>query len=195
MATSSSPSGETQRRRVVGCATFDPAGAGFGCRVQPSSGPGRGLGVSNSDADVYESVKDDLIRYATVLVGPDAAGDIVSTVVLRVLAKRSLTELREPRAYLFRAVLNEARSLGRRMARSMPAMAPVQIEDAPNLLPEVTGAVLSLPVRQRAATFLVYWAGCSTREAAELMGVGQGTVKRYLSLARDSLREVLHVDV
>jgi RNA polymerase sigma-70 factor (ECF subfamily) len=163
--------------------------------VQPFPDPERGLGVSVSDAEVYESVKDDLIRYATALVGPDAAADVVSAVILRVLAKRSLTELRDPRPYLFRAVLNEARSLGRRSNRLLPVIDTAAMEDAPNLLPEVTGAVLSLPVRQRAATFLVYWAGCSTREAAELMGVGQGTVKRYLSLARNSLREVLHADV
>lgn len=73
--------------------------------------------MTASDAEVYESVKDDLTRYATALVGPDAAADVVSTVVVRVLSKRPLVELDEPRAYLFKAVLNEARRLGSRRSR------------------------------------------------------------------------------
>jgi DNA-directed RNA polymerase specialized sigma24 family protein len=46
------------------------------------------------------------------LVGPDQAPDVVSTVVLRVLKRRHLSDLENPRAYLFRSVLNEARSWG-----------------------------------------------------------------------------------
>lgn len=151
-----------------------------------------GLGVTASDSQVYESVKDDLIGYATALVGPDLAPDVVSTVVLRVLAKRQLIELENPRAYLFRAVLNEARKVGSRRTRKVTTGRSDVVIDSPNLHPEVLTAVSELPVRQRAATFLVYWVGCTVHEVADLMGVGEGTVKRYLSLARTSLKEVLH---
>jgi RNA polymerase sigma factor (sigma-70 family) len=159
--------------------------------MQPFLVPVRGCVVNASDADVYACLKDDLVRYATVLVGPDAAPDVVSTVVVRVLARRHLTDLENPRAYLFRGVLNEARSTGRQRSRPTPRGDCVPAEDAPNLLPEVAIAVAGLPVRQRAATFLVYWMGFTVEQTATSMGVGAGTVKRYLSLARDSLREVL----
>ena len=53
-------------------------------------------------------------------------------------------------------------------------------------------AVHGMPVQQRAETDLVYWAGHPVAETAELMGVGAGTVKRYLSLARNRLKGVLH---
>lgn len=152
----------------------------------------RGLVVTASDSQVYASVKDDLVRYATVLVGPDAASDVVSTVVLRVLARRRLVELDDPRSYLFRSVLNEARSMARQRGRLRVWGDRGETEDSPNLLPEVAVAVARLPVRQRAATFLVYWMGFSVEQTASLMGVGVGTVKRYLSLARDNLREALH---
>jgi RNA polymerase sigma-70 factor (ECF subfamily) len=57
--------------------------------------------------------------------------------------------------------------------------------------PEVLEAVLSLPLGQRAATFFVYWADMSVGEAAEMMGLRPGTVKRYLHLARVKLEGVL----
>lgn len=57
--------------------------------------------------------------------------------------------------------------------------------------PEILGAVLELPVRQRAATFLVYWMGLTMAETAEMMGVGVGTIKRYLYLARRTLARSL----
>ena len=66
------------------------------------------------------------------------------------------------------------------------------IDDEPDPQPEVLAAVLALPIQQRAATYLVYWVGHTMAETAELMGLGEGTVKRYVSLARTSLREALH---
>lgn len=149
------------------------------------------MGVS--DSQIYASLKDDLVRYATALVGPDSAGDVVSTVVVRVLAKGSLGDLREPRAYLFRAVLNEATSTRRRARHEIPGTVAETIRDDPDTHPEVVAAVLDLPVQQRAATYLVYWAGHTMAEAADLMGLSEGTVKRYVSLARNRLKGVLHV--
>ena len=147
-----------------------------------------------SDSLVYEGLKDDLVRYATALVGPDVAADVVSTVVLRVISKRPLTELKEPRPYLFRGVLNESRSVASRQRREVVTSTGEAevVYDEPNERPEIIEAVLGLPVRQRAATYLVYWAGYTTAQAADLMGVGEGTVKRYLFLARTRLKGVLH---
>lgn len=59
--------------------------------------------MSLSDETIYTKHKDDLIRYATALVGPSDAEDVLSTVVLRVLERRSLSDLDDARAYLFRA--------------------------------------------------------------------------------------------
>ena len=118
------------------------------------------------------------------------AEDVVSTVVLRTLSKRSLTSLDRPDSYLFRAVLNESRSRSR---RTQPIELPAeigQVED-PGVDTTVLEVVLRLPTQQRAATYLVYWADCSVSEAADLMGVRDGTVKRYLHDARRNLRKVL----
>lgn len=146
--------------------------------------------MSASDAEIYQKHRDDLIKYATALVGPDDAADVVSTVVLRVLARGSLADLREPRPYLFRAVLNEARST---LRRRRPVWSTPPTGDAElDIRPEVVRAVINLPARQRAATYLVYWESLSIAEAAELMGAQPGTVKRYLHLARNRLRGTLN---
>ena len=154
--------------------------------VQPNAPYGRDISVS--DAVIWSRHRDELIRYATVLVGPADAEDLLSTVVLRVLQRRSLTELVHPRSYLFQAVLNEARSLGRRNSRRRLAadesVAPIEVD------PDVLEAVGRLPERQCAAVYLTYWRDLPIAETAELMGCRPGTVKRYLHLARSHLREV-----
>lgn len=145
------------------------------------------MGV-NDDAAIYATEKYDLIRYATVLVGPDRADDVVSRVMVRLLRRRTLASLDEPRPYLFRAVLNEARGV-LRSRRSSTLPAPVT---AGNPIPEpdweVVAAVAALPARQRAAVFLRYWEDLSVDEVARHMGTRPGTVKRYLHLARRSLK-------
>lgn len=144
--------------------------------------------MDDSDAEVYRKHKDDLVRYAAALVGPDSAEDVVATVVLRILARRTLADLDDARPYLFRAVLNEARTLvGRRRPAVVFESRNMQVDPQP----EVLAAVQRLPVRQRAATFLVYWGDLSIEQTAHLMGTRPGTVKRYLHLARNTLRGVL----
>jgi RNA polymerase sigma-70 factor (ECF subfamily) len=142
------------------------------------------------DEAFFRKNRDDLVRYATVLVGPSNAEDVVSTVVLRVLARRRLMDLNDARAYLFRGVLNESRTwLTRR--RSSPTVDDVADTPMADPQPEVLAAVLALPAQQRAATYLVYWEGQSIAEASALMGIRPGTAKRYLHLARRTLKGVL----
>jgi RNA polymerase sigma factor (sigma-70 family) len=150
-----------------------------------------------NEAEIWLSCKDDLVRYAAALVGPGDAEDVVSTVVVRVLGGRKLTGLDDARPYLFRAVLNESRT---RLARRNRALSLADLAQPPPAepQPEVLEAVLALPVGQRAATFLVYWADQSIAETAQLMGTRPGTVKRYLHLARTKLKgaldERIHTD-
>lgn len=144
-----------------------------------------------TDAEIYAKNCDDLLRYAAVLVGPDEAPDVVSTVVVRVLGKGTLAGLREARPYLFRAVLNEARSVLRRRRPTWPLTLGESTEEPPELRPEVAKAVLALPSQQRAATYLIYWQDLTVAEAARLMGTTPGTVKRYVHLARKRLRGAL----
>jgi RNA polymerase sigma factor (sigma-70 family) len=145
------------------------------------------------DAKVYQELRFELTRLATALVGPWEAEDVVSTVVARVLERPGgLAGLDEPRPYLVRSVINEARS--RLRSRQLWQMQPIEpVSDVPKVdyRDELVDVVGTLPVQQRAATFLVYWEGHTPTSAAALMRCRPATVRRYLYLARKKLKEAL----
>ena len=154
----------------------------------------------SSDAAIYEAFRDELVRFAAAIVGRDSAEDVLSTVMIRTINRQHLTELHEPRPYLYKAVLNEARSFLRSrhgrdsLARNVAAQPHPVMGQTPESLAldgDVRQAVLALPPRQRAATYLTYWTGFSIAETADLMGCSPGTVGRYLHLARKHLRRAL----
>ena len=118
---------------------------------------------------------------------------MVSTVVARVLEKPGgLAGLDEPRPYLMRSVINEARSRLRSRRRwRMQSLDPVSDVPRVDYRDELVDVVGKLSVQQRAATFLVYWEGHTPTSAAELMGCRPATVRRYLHLARKRLKKVL----
>lgn len=130
------------------------------------------------------------MRYATALVGPDAAEDVVSTVVTRVLARSGgLGGLREPKQYLMRSILNEVRTRHRERVRQSVVHADVAVATTYESDTDVVDVIEALPPQQRAAAFLVFYEGYTPSEAARLMGCRPGTVRHYLHLARSKLRE------
>ncbi len=139
------------------------------------------------DRDVWLKLSGDLIRFATALVGPDEAEDVVSRVMVRLLSRRSLASLDNPEAYMFRAVLNEGRSVWRRARRPILVRAD-RMEALPDPVPELIEAMRRLPARERAAVYFVYYLDWTLGDAADAMGCAEGTVKRYLHDARRRLR-------
>lgn len=136
------------------------------------------------------------MRFAASLVGPDAAEDVVSEVVVAALRRGGLSTLEQPEAYLMKSVLNAARSQGRRQARETRAMARVaamRVKDPVVTVEpsDLTRAVLRLPSRQRAAVYLVYWEDLESQQAAKLLGVRPATLRRYLFLARQKLQRYI----
>ena len=141
------------------------------------------------DETIYRELKGDLIRYATVLVGPSDAEDVLSTVIARVYkSRRALTDLESPRPYLMKAVFNEA--MDRKRQKRMLPLVDQAVEPA-DARPDVFHAVVGLPIQQRAAIYLSYWVGMTSDEAARHMGCGPATVRRYLHLAKKKLERVL----
>lgn len=147
----------------------------------------------DSDARAYQELRVELTRLATALVGPSEAEDVVADVVVRALERPGgLSGLRDPRPYLVKAIINEARSRYRQRkridGRPIGLLADPSQTDYRHELVEV---VSMLPPRQRAATFLVYWEGHTSVSAAELMGCRPATVRRYLHLAHRKLEEMI----
>ncbi len=143
---------------------------------------------------VYRSYAVELTRYATGLVGPFDAADVVTDACLRAFAARNWPEVTNRRAYLYRAVLSVAndhhRSTLSRRLREMKTAAPESALQ-PEVDVDVLRAVERLSVQQRAVVLLTYWADLSVESVAERMGISTGAVKRHLARARKHLEEWL----
>lgn len=152
-------------------------------------------GVMDNE-QVYRSYSEELIRYATGLVGPFDASDVVTDACLRAFDSRGWGEVVDQRAYLYKTVLSVAtdhhrRTLSRRL-RELRTATREQMPDPSDVIDvEVLAAVERLSVQQRAAVYLTYWEDMTPRAVAVRMGVAEGTVKRHLNRARKRLGEIL----
>jgi RNA polymerase sigma factor (sigma-70 family) len=146
------------------------------------------------NAEIYGKYADDLVRFATGLVGPADAPDVVADAVVRALSSRSWLGVENHRAYLTRAVLNEARmhhrsTLRRRAREARNATDDVVYDAVPR--PEVLEQVARLSLRQRAVVVLVYWDDLDQRTVADRLGISEGSVRRHLARAHVKLRRLL----
>ncbi len=151
-----------------------------------------GVGIDPGAVEAYEKHAADLVVYATALVGAADAEDVVADAVLGVLTRARWAGVREPRGYLFRCVLNQARMLERRRAtgRRKEASVPVRaVDDDPPA--SDLGLLAQLSVRERSAIYLTYWVDLPPAAVADLLDLSEGAVKRYLARARAKLREEL----
>ena len=142
--------------------------------------------------EAYEKHASDLVTYATALVGPSDAEDVVAEAMLGVFTRVRWTSVREPRGYLFRCVLNQARMAERRRAtgRRKEAAVPLRVVSADDP-PHDLGLLASLSVRERSVIYLTYWVDLTPSGVADLLDLSEGAVKRYLARARAKLREEL----
>jgi RNA polymerase sigma factor (sigma-70 family) len=143
---------------------------------------------------IYRQYSKELTSYATGLVGPFDAPDVVTDACLKAFETRDWDQVANRRAYLYRTVLNMAhdhhrQTLSRRLREIKAAGA--EATQAVEVDVDVLMAVERLSVRQRAAVFLTYWEDLSPNEVAERMGVTPGAVKRHLARARKRLAELL----
>lgn len=146
--------------------------------------------------ELYARYGDDLMRFATGLVGPSDAADVVSDAMLRFWRSGALVDADNPRALLYRGVLAAARSWQRSMFRRRgreQRTAERLVSHDPDIRPDVVDAVLGLSPRQRACVFLAYWEDLPVDHIADLLDISPGTVKQHLHRARQSLEEVLDV--
>ena len=149
---------------------------------------------SRENAAIYEAHAQVLVRFATGLVGPSDAADVVASSVLRAMTSKSWPQVTDHKAYLYRAVANEARSqyrsTMRRRAREQ-RVASRELVYQPDVRPEVLEAVSELSPRQREVVVLTYWEDLNETAVADRLGVSPGSVRRHLGRARQRLRSLL----
>jgi RNA polymerase sigma-70 factor, ECF subfamily len=148
------------------------------------------------DVDTYRRHATELIRYATVLVGPDDAPDVVTDAVLAAFGSPQWQAVENRRAYLYRAVLTRSvshrRSTNRRRNReTVVALRTAARVDAPDSGVDAHRALATLSGQQRAVIYLTYWEDQSPAQIAALLAVSEGAVRKQLARARDHLRRIL----
>lgn len=141
-----------------------------------------------SFSDFYRTQLVSMTRLAYLLVGSkETAQDLVQDSFVRVHARWA--SVREPQAYLRRAVVNACNSHHRRRHLERRFNAG-QITDAGSGLDadELSDALATLPYRQRAVLVLRYYHDLSEAEIAATLGVRPGTVGSLASRALAQLR-------
>ena len=146
--------------------------------------------------EAYEKWAGDLVSYASALVGPDDAADVVAEAFTRLLERPDgpWASVREPRGYLFTVTLNAARlhhrgriRRERREWRHTAAVGELPLLDDP----AVVRALAGLSLQQRAVTYLTSWEDLDPAGIAAMLGISEGAVRRQLARARAALRKVL----
>lgn len=153
------------------------------------------MGVdTQSDAAIYEAYAPELVRFATGLIGPTDAADVVADAFVALLGAPVWPHAVNHRALLYRRVLFEARSRVRSAQRRRSRedrterMTTVAF---PDLRPDVAAAVLDLSPQQRAVVVLTYWQDLPPAAVADLLDISEGAVRKHLARARTHLRRVL----
>lgn len=156
-------------------------------------------GAAPSLEELYDAHRRRLLRLGTLLLGDAARAEDVVQDVFVALHRRGTADLEEPAAYLTRAVVNGARSAGRRLslARRHEERPPV-VQEAPDddlaaseRRREVLDALATLPRRQREVLALRYYLDLPEREIARVLDISPGAVKTHASRAAAALRERL----
>jgi RNA polymerase sigma factor (sigma-70 family) len=149
--------------------------------------------------EAYGAYAAELTAFATGLVGPMDAHDVVAAALTRVLASGRWTAVRRPRAYLYQVVYRETVALQRQAGRRARLAERVRTSLPPGDAPSppdppdaaLTAAVRALPLRQRAVIVLTYWQDLAPDEVATRLGVSTGAVKKHLARGRENVRRAL----
>lgn len=93
-----------------------------------------------------------------------------------------------PAGYAYRTAFRLLRRAARRRPQLGPAGAVMSAEDHVVLRSAVVETLAALSRRQRECAVLVLYVGCSTEEAAAILGIRAGTVRVHLHAARTALQ-------
>jgi RNA polymerase sigma-70 factor (sigma-E family) len=157
--------------------------------VAPASAAPPAAPTDPTFAELYRDAHADMVRLAYLLTGSaEASQDVVQDAFVSM--HRTWARVREPRAYLRRAVVNGCTSHHRRRFRER-ARTPKPETHAELEADELFDVLASLPDRQRAAVVLRYWHDLDENQIADVLGCRPGTVGSLLHRAIARLREVL----
>jgi len=142
---------------------------------------------------LYRSRFDAFARVAVSVTGdPERARDAVQEAFATAVQKRGRFRGEGPlEAWVWRMVLNAARSDVRRHRPAFASDEPAAVNGRPEKDAELRAALARLPERQRTAVFLRYYADLDYAAIGEVLDIEGGTVAATLNAARAALRSGL----
>jgi len=156
-------------------------------------------GITAADERLIEALYVPLRRFAAIVSSwGDDPDDLLHDAWLRVLERRSLSDLEDPAAYLKRTMVNLAanrrRQTGsRRWLRGRwNVQGPVATVDG---YPSDLADLATLPTDQRATLYLAEVEGFSYDEVGQMMGCTASAARMRAMRARRHLRSVLDAEV
>jgi RNA polymerase sigma-70 factor (ECF subfamily) len=149
----------------------------------------RGASLEDLEA-LYRSRFDVFARIAASLThDPERARDAVQEAFATAVSKRGSFRGDGPlEAWVWRIVLNAARSDVRRGSAAVRYDEPAAANGHPEQDAELRAALALLPERQRLAVFLRYYADLDYAAIGEALGIRPGTVAATLNAAHATLR-------
>ncbi len=144
-------------------------------------------------AEFFEQTAPRLVRVCFLItLDREAAADAAQEALSRAWRSwpRVGADSSDPAAWTTMVALNLCRNRWRRLAsQARLASRAYSVDSRSDELPDVDlqRALRRLPVRQREAVVLHYWADLGVEACATAMGVSAGAVKQHLSRARQRL--------
>lgn len=166
-----------------------------------------GTGSPGSAADLLAALEQDyvalLVKLSAYLRSPDAAADALHDTYVKLRSQPPVTDLRQPRAYLYRMAINLALNSRRKDVRTVPSEM-FEFEALPDAAPDpersalairemeqMFAALHALPPRSR-AIFLARWRDEKTNEEiATTLGIHKRSVQKDLARTELHLRAML----
>jgi RNA polymerase sigma factor (sigma-70 family) len=138
----------------------------------------------------YRRLWPSMVRLAHLVSGSVAVGEEVVQDAFLGLQQR-WGDVEHPEAYVRSAVLNRARTAGRRAGRERPGVVPDTGRDLTPETDAVWEVLRRLPERQRAAIVLRFYEDRPDDEIAALLGCRPATVRSLIHRALTRLEGVL----
>jgi len=161
----------------------------------------------NSLPDPFSPFYDELYAYALKRLGrADAASDLVHDAFARVLGQKTAREIDQPRAYLYRVLINLIHDHGRRATRASrleagdhldrypsPTTTPTPSEalESREAKDRLQRAIQQLPPRCREVFTMHRFASLPHHEIARRLHISQSTVEKHIAAALERLRQDL----
>jgi len=155
----------------------------------PTTGPLTAVAWPHDLVSLYRNRYGDMVRLAFLLTGSSAeAEEIVQEAFVRI--RNRIDRVDNPSAYLRTTVVNGCRNRYRRILVERRHAVPAE-RSSYDPVDELSDALAALPIRQRSAIVLRFYAGLSENEIAHALGCRPGTVKSLCHRGLAELRRVV----